>query len=347
MESNRIDSIQKCFNRITNSNQIIEAVLLVENMSGDFTYSIGYGKKDVDSPMIMASITKLFTTTCILILREHGKLFLDDNLAKYFDQSTLSKLHIYKGKEYSFELTIYDLLHQASGLPDIYQKTKNSIKNVVTNQDIYIEFDDMLGMVKSLKPHFKPQAPKKAYYANINFDILGEIIEKVTNLPLEQVYKKFIFEPLELKNTYLPISENECIPHIFYKEKPLYRPKIIMSGRASGGCITTARELMIFIKAFFGGKLFNKDIFKNETIYRKLQLSMSPMRYGCGYMQIPLGGIETAFQGKGELIGHSGSTGSFAFYYPYKDLFFVGDVNQISNPAIPVRLAIQLAILIK
>jgi hypothetical protein len=43
------------------------------------------------------------------------------------------------------------------------------------------------------------------------------------------------------------------------------------------------------------------------------------------------------------LIGHSGSTGSFAFYYPYKDLFFVGDVNQMSNPALPIRLVIKLA----
>jgi hypothetical protein len=48
--------------------------------------------------------------------------------------------------------------------------------------------------------------------------------------------------------------------------------------------------------------------------------------------------------GKGELIGHSGSTGSFAFYYPIRDLYFVGDLNQMANAALPVRLSMQLAV---
>ena len=51
--------------------------------------------------------------------------------------------------------------------------------------------------------------------------------------------------------------------------------------------------------------------------------------------------------GKGELVGHSGSTGSFAFYFPDKDLFLVGDVNQLANPALPIRLAMRLAISVK
>lgn len=60
-------------------------------------------------------------------------------------------------------------------------------------------------------------------------------------------------------------------------------------------------------------------------------------------MKIPLGGLVTLFMGKGELLGHSGSTGSFAFYYPAWDLFLVGYVNQMANPALPVRLVVRLA----
>lgn len=104
---------------------------------------------------------------------------------------------------------------------------------------------------------------------------------------------------------------------------------------------------MVFLKAFFGGKLFNTDIILDASQYRSMQLSMRPLRYGCGHMQIPLGGMATAFQGQGALLGHCGSTGSFAFYHPAKELFFVGDVNQMANPALPVRLAIQLAISIR
>ena len=53
------------------------------------------------------------------------------------------------------------------------------------------------------------------------------------------------------------------------------------------------------------------------------------------------------FMGKGELIGHSGSTGSFAFYYPIKDLYIVGDLNQMANAALPIRLSIQTALAAK
>lgn len=51
-------------------------------------------------------------------------------------------------------------------------------------------------------------------------------------------------------NTYLPTSEEDFIPNIYYKDKIIHLPKTVISSRASGGCITTAHELMIFIKAF-------------------------------------------------------------------------------------------------
>ena len=77
--------------------------------------------------------------------------------------------------------------------------------------------------------------------------------------------------------------------------------------RKTTATLKTESDLMIFIQAFFHGELF------------------------------------TSFLGQGDLVGHSGSTGSFAFYYPAKELFFVGDFNQMKYPALPVRFVIQLA----
>lgn len=340
----RVQSIEKVFQKVTDRKQIHEAILLVENTKGDFSHVSEYGGKTQDSPMVMASITKMFTATCIMKLVEQKKLSLNDKLSNYLESSTLRGLHCYKGKEYSYELTIRDLLFQISGLPDVYQETKNSIQKEMIAHDVFIDFDQLITRVKKLKPHFAPGTGEKAYYADINFDLLGVIVEKVTNLPLEQVYKKYICTPLGLRNTYLPIRENEKIPKVYYKDKLLVRPKTVICSRASGGGISTARELMIFLKAFFGGKLFDGQLLNQYKQYRKLQIMMGPVNYGCGHMQIPLGGMATMFQGKGELYGHSGSTGSFAFYDPEKDLFFVGDVNQMANPAIPVMLVMQLAV---
>ena len=58
-------------------------------------------------------------------------------------------------------------------------------------------------------------------------------------------------------------------------------------------------------------------------------------------------GLLKRCMGKGELLGHSGSTGAFAFYHPASDLFFVGDVNQMAKPALPVRLVMRLAMSIR
>ena len=145
-----------------------------------------------------------------------------------------------------------------------------------------------------------------------------------------------------MAKTYLPVSEKEYIPKVYYGDKQLYRPQFIMCSKASGGCITSARDLMRFIQAFFRGELFDKKMFDSRP-YRKLQLSMFPICYGSGYMRIKMGGFSTSFLGQGDLIGHSGSTGSFAFYYPDKELFFVGDFNQMKDPALPVRFGMQLA----
>ena len=339
--------LEKVFNNLTNSKKIHEGILLIENTSGEFSFVKTHGNKELNSPLFMASITKLFTTTCILILLEQDKISLEDKVSKYLDKNILRGIHVFNGKDYSLELTIFDLLFQVSGLPDVYLEGKNSLIHKVTKSDFHFTFSDIIARTKELKPHFQPRKKGKAYYADINFDILGQIVEKVSGLTLSKVYKKFIFEPLGLLNTYLPEKETDEIPKIYYKKQAIHRPKFVISSNASGGCITTAQELMIFVKAFFGGKLFNDSLFNCLSTYNKLQFSMSPIQYGGGYMRIPLSGLVSFFIAKGELIGHSGSTGSFAFYYPMKNLFFVGDVNQMSDPSLPIKLSIQLAMAVK
>jgi len=347
MNINISKKLERSFNKMIASNQIHEAVLFVENINGDFSYSRGYGGKDIDSPILMASITKLFTTACILVLKEQGRLSLDDKITKYFDNSVLEGLHVYKGKEYSFELKLSDLLYQISGLPDIYEEGNDSDKNRVINEDFSYTFNEVIKAIKKLNPHFEPGTAKRAYYADINFDMLGEIIEKITCMSLGNAYSNYIFEPLGLKNTYLPEGENDFVPVIYNGDEAIYRPKFVISSRGSGGCISTAREMMIFLKAFYGGRLFDISIFNELSSYNKLQAAMWPICYGSGYMRIPLGGLTSLFTAKGELKGHSGSTGSFAFYYPDKDLFITGDLNQMKNAALPIKLSMRIAMMMK
>ena len=334
--------IEKKFNNATRSKQIHEAVLLVENGSGDFSVNFGYGGKTIDTPMQAASVGKLYTTTCVLMLNEQKKLSLDNLAVDYFDKTTFNGLHTYKGVEYSHKLTLSDLLFQTSGLPD-YEGEGGIMKRVI-KEDFAINTAELIEITKTLKPRFAPLG-KKAFYSDLNFQLLGEVVEKVTQMPLENVFRDFLFEPLGLTKTYMPVGD-DFVPHIYYKSQSIHRPKLIMSLRGGGNAVTTARELMIFLKAFFNGHFFPKTLFEKLSVYRRIR-AMSLIFYGGGYMQVPLGSIFTLFMGKGELIGHSGSTGSFAFYYPHKDFYFVGDVNQVSNPGLPFPLILNLAMSVK
>lgn len=334
------DAIKKVFDKTTKSKQIHEAVLYVESSDRSFSECYGYGGRDIDTPMICASVTKLFTTACVLRCCEEGKLSLDDKIGQYFDDEQLSGLHVYQGKEYSFELTVYDLLSQTSGLPDDLEDGDNSY---LLENDYFTTFEQNLERTKVQTPRFAPGEGKRSNYANINFDLLGEILVKTEEKPLKQIYQEMIFTPLAMSDTYLATSEEDFIPYSYYGDDKFDRPKTVASSGAAGGCISTPRDLMAFSKGFWSDKLFDTSVFGNRIDYKRLQASKGPIHYGCGYMEIPMEGIWNLFLGKGELVGHCGTTGSFVFYYPEKDLHFVGDLTQVKNPALPIRLVMRLA----
>lgn len=337
-------SLQKTFDGITKSKQVHEAVLFAENPANNFSESFSYGGRDIDTPMIMASITKMFTTACILKFCEEGKISLEDKIAVYFNEDILKGLHIYGEREYSFDLTIADLLFQTSGLPDSFEAGNF---NSFLQGDSSSTFEEDLAETKTQKPRFAPNTGNKAYYANVNFSLLGEILTKVSGLPLNDVYKQIVYTPLGISHTYLAGGENDFVPHMYYGEQKIERPKVIASSGAAGGGVSTPRDLMAFSKGFWHGKLFIKSILERLSIYKNVQANKGPIQYGGGYMRIGLGRLTTMFIGKGELVGHSGSTGSFMFYYPEKDLHFVGDLAQFKNPALPIRLVIRLAMTAK
>jgi len=333
-----LSECEKIIEKVYGKKKIHELVVLLENTEGSISWNKGYNK-NIDSPMLMASITKLFITTCILILKEQGKLSLQDKISDYLDKSILDGIHIYKNKDYSHELLISDLLFQVSGLPNCFLEGQEAFQKKVIKEDLYISFDEVIAITKTMKPKFEPHKTGRSYYSDLNFDLLGKIIENITQLNLDEVFKLYIFTPLGLKSTYIITKETDFAPKLYYKQRSISVVKCLMSSPASGGGITTARELMIFLKGFWGGKLFNKSVFYELEEHNPLQISYGGIHYAGGYMYINCG---LPFIKKNQLIGHSGTTGSFAFYCPQTDLFFVGDVNQACNPSIPIRLVMRL-----
>jgi D-alanyl-D-alanine carboxypeptidase len=71
-----------------------------------FVWSGSSGNVSKEQQYFIASTTKLFTTAIILKLKADSKLDLEDKIGNYVDKTILTGLHVYKGKEYSTELTV-------------------------------------------------------------------------------------------------------------------------------------------------------------------------------------------------------------------------------------------------
>lgn len=323
-------------NTIDNRN-IFGIVVSIESGDNSFSLIKSIGNLDRASQYAIASITKMYTTAIILKLKSQEKLTLENKISEYLPKDIMPKLHIYKGIEYSNDITIKHLLSHTSGLPDYYEEKGEDGESLVTKiiaEDQSLSMDDIVRNTKKLKPHFRPGESGKAFYSDTNFDILGMIIEKVTGRKLKDVFSEYIFKPLNLTNTYLSEPNSKDFASIYYKSNPLHRPLAMASFSASGGIISNAEENMRFIKGFFKGDLFPEKYLKD--LYNWNRIQWFPLEYGLGLMRCKMSRIMSPIIPTPEIIGHSGSAGTFAFYCPEKDLFITGTFNQMTKQPFPL-----------
>ncbi|UCC12792.1 MAG: alkaline D-peptidase, partial [candidate division WOR-3 bacterium] len=103
--------------------------------------------------------------------------------------------------------------------------------------------------------------------------------------------------------------------------------------------ISTARDQMIFIKAFFTGHYFPEE---RLTELEKWNNIFMPFKYGIGIQKFSLPRVFTPFQRVPDMIGHSGSVGSVAFYVPDLNIYITGTVNQQAQPSAAFQTMLKI-----
>ncbi|HEY4390982.1 MAG TPA: serine hydrolase domain-containing protein [Paenibacillus sp.] len=334
--SQRLDII---FNNTLDHKKVFDMTVNVESGDGSFSYIRSAGQMKDDSPFAIASITKMFTAAVIFNLVDSGQLSLNGTLDQLFEFDLIAGLHVYKGSDRTGSITIQQLISQTSGLPDYFTEKGpdgTSFEEEILKKDTTIDFEQILSRSKQLEPHFINGDEGKAFYSDLNFDLLGKVAEQVTGEPLEDLYNKYIIKPLNLESTYLSKNDSRFIPIHIGKEL-VHRPMAISSQGASGGMISNSTDLMKFLKAYFHGELFSPTHITNVT-WNKIQYF--PLQYGMGMMRVKMSRLMSPFFPAPEILGHSGSSGSFAFYCPSRDLFIVGTLNQTEKN--PFQLIYQM-----
>lgn len=335
--------LQNILNKTVDNKKVFGTSFAIK--SDRFEWHGRAGNLSSDQPYFIASTTKLFTTALILRLRAENKLHLDDHIVAYLDQSLLVGLHQYKGKSYSGALTIRHLLAHTSGLPDYFQgkgANGNSLEaDVTAENDQSWTFEQAIERTKTMKPLFAPGTKNKAHYSDANFQLLGKIIENITDLSFAEYCKNSTADLLGLANTYLYQDFTDKRPKtLYFKNRELNIPQAMTSFGADGGMVSTSADMLIFIEAFFTGRLFPAAYLEEIQIWNKI---FFPFRSGIGIHLFKLPWFFDPTGAVPSFIGHSGLSGALAYYCPKENIYLAGTVNQVAHPDISFRTMINLA----
>jgi len=316
----------------SNANALL---LRVESGDADLTFDGSAGDTEPGVRFPIASISKTFTAALTLKLADLGQLDLDQTVQSALPYRDLSDLHVIKGLAHGPNLTIRHLLFQTSGLADYFEGGVEA--DMIHNKDRTIDLATVLEMARALPPMAAPDSGK-AYYSDTNFQLLGAVLEAVSGKPYARLLHNCICDPLGLRQTTTFDAENPPLP-LFHKSQLLTLPKSLASMDPDGGLVSTPEELIGFLRGFLGGRLFD-PVWLDEV--RNWKPVFFPLQYGGGLMRFQLPRWMTLWRPTPELIGHLGSSGSFAFYAPERDIYLAGSFNQTDLPRRPVGFMLKV-----
>ncbi|HEC05501.1 MAG TPA: class A beta-lactamase-related serine hydrolase [Thiolapillus brandeum] len=297
------------------------------------------GNLDSVQSFFIASTTKLYTTTLVLKMRAEGQLELDDPIGLYLEPNITQGLHEYRGTSHGARITIRQLLAHRSGLPDYFRDRTSQgdsyERRLIEQGDFSWTFEQAIRRSKQLSPRFTPGTAGKAYYSDTNYQLLGRILEVVSGLPYAKLLKRRIFHPLRLENSYLFTDPTDQRPAAMqYRNRTLWLPQAMASFGPDGGIVSTASELAVFGRAFFGGDLFPAEYLSELYDWEDI---FSPLQSGTGIHRIRLPWYLTWLLKPPELYGHSGLSGALLFWSPKRDIIIAGTVNRIDQPDLSYR----------
>jgi CubicO group peptidase (beta-lactamase class C family) len=285
---------------MNNDGEFNGIVLVGDSKEILFSKSYGFSdleektKIDLGTQFYIASISKQFTATLVLILAENEKLYLDQPIQDILDNFP------YAG------ITIHHLLSNTSGLTDYidyFAENWNKRKQANT--------DDVVNYFNTVKPKLDFEPGSKFQYSNTNYVILAKIIEVISNQSYPAFLESKILKPCGLDQTYATYKpyftahdKNVAFGYVLENEKlvkaELSKVEYIdrvnyLSGiQGDGSVVTSINDLFLWHQAISSNKVLKDS--SNQLMFRQTELSDgSKSYYGYGWYT------------DGEIADHTGS----------------------------------------
>jgi uncharacterized protein YbbC (DUF1343 family)/CubicO group peptidase (beta-lactamase class C family) len=321
----RLEVVDSVVLEAIDHHEIPGAVLLVGH-EGQVVYRKAYGMQSLEpnrTPMTistifdMASLTKVVaTTTAAMQLVQKGKLRLNDPVVKYIPEF---------GQNGKNDITVRDLMTHYSGLPPSVD-----LKSPWSGRDT------AYSMAFSIMPIAPPES--RFVYSDVDYIVLGAIVERVAGMSLDSYCAQNIFVPLGMtKTTFRPqtawlpeIAPTEYDEHGQMLRGVVHDPTVRRMGGVAGqaGLFSTADDLAKFAQALLSGssvlapsviqKMTSPQQPANASTLRGLGWDIdSPMSHNRGEL-LPVGSF-----------GHTGFTGTSVWIDPTTNTYLILLTNAV------------------
>lgn len=319
--SERLKRIDASMNEWVSKGWMNGAVgMVIHNGKIVYYKSIGYDDPDTRKPLPkdgifrIASQTKAITSVAIMMLYEEGKLLLDDPVSKFIPtfahQTVLDKFNStdssYSTKPLKRDITIRDLLTHTSGIgyAQIGSKEANSIyaKNKIT-AGLYVTHDKLSDAMTRLGTLPLMHQPGERWTYGLNMDLLGYLVELRSGMTLDEFFRKRIFEPLGMTDTYFNVPkekanrlvnffQEDSLGHLRQESRGLdmnypLMTKTYFSG--GGGLSSSIYDYGVFLQMLLNGGKYNgvrilsHNSIRMMTVNQIGDLNLGENKFGLGF----------------------------------------------------------------
>ncbi|WP_419884098.1 penicillin binding protein PBP4B [Peribacillus sp. B-H-3] len=300
----------------------------------------------------LASNTKMYSVNFALQhLVSQGKIDLNQTVSHYVPQFKDSADDKIKGKD---TLRLIDILHHTAGFPPSVEYYNPKLAG-----DLYTtDRSKVLQMISRTPLDYQPGT--KNIYSDLDYMLLGFIIEKVTGKRLDQYAEETLYKPLGLKHTLFNPLQKGFKPRDFAatelngntRDGAIYFPGIrtytlqgevhdekafYSMGGVSGhaGLFSTTGDLAVLLQVILNdGGYGNVQLFDKQTIDRFLAPSDMNPTYGLGWRRNGNSSMHWMFSpyASENAVGHTGWTGTLTIIDREKNLGIVLLTNKKHSP---------------
>ncbi|WP_438426304.1 serine hydrolase domain-containing protein [Aquimarina macrocephali] len=332
-DTNRLKRIEEWISSDVINKKMQGAIVMIADKN-NIIYSFANGKSNIESNRSLkiddffkiASMTKVITTVAILQLYEKGVFDLDDPISNYLPELNNTKVLNPNPEKLEYidakkPVTIRLLLNHTSGyayggkrISKIYKENQIDFSNPKeSNLEEFIKKMSSIPLVSQ---------PGEQFTYGPSTDILGYLIEKVSNTTLETYFKEHIFNPLEMKNTGFNIyqkNSDKLVDTYIIKDNILILSKnttsfdkgkkntVYMGG---SGLVSTTSDYLKFTQM-----LLNNGVYKGKKVLsrKSVELMQTDQLKGVLYPKgfNPILGKNNTFGLGVNIITESGSSNEF------------------------------------